>query len=97
MAAPDVFDGMPLEAGTAFMPDGVIYAYVIHEDYFEGKPLVAPGYRFCAVRKAGIKVTSQGPKYVDKELVAAPLPPNWFINPNTFMYENRYVYVSLKF
>ena len=43
MAAPDVFDGMPLEAGTAFMPDGVIYAYVIHEDYPEGKPLVARG------------------------------------------------------
>ena len=62
MAAPDVFDGMLLEAGTTVLPDGVIYAYVIHEDYPQGKPLVALGYRFCAVRKAGIKVTSQGPE-----------------------------------
>ena len=43
MAAPDVFDGMLLEAGTIVLPDGVNYAYVIHEDYPEGKPLVALG------------------------------------------------------
>jgi len=38
-----VFDGMLLEAGTAVLPDRIIYAYVIHEDYPEGKPLVARG------------------------------------------------------
>ena len=60
MAAPDVFDRMLLEANATVLPDGAIYAHAIHEDCPDGKPLVARAYRFCAVRKAGIKILRMG-------------------------------------
>ena len=89
MAAVDVYNGMLLAAGTSVLPDGLDYAYVVHPDYPAGKPLVAKGYNFRTVRKGGNNPTPNGPRYVEKELLPAPLPLGWYANSATLMYEQR--------
>ena len=89
MAAVDVYNGILLAAGTSVLPDGLDYAYVVHPDYPAGKPLVAKGYNFRTVRKGGNNPTPNGPRYVEKELLPAPLPLGWYANSATLMYEQR--------
>jgi len=68
------------------LPPGVTYAYRNVQGYPEGDPLAANHYRYRANDRAakGVnpaqKANLNGPKWIDKELVAAPLPPNWRIN-----------------